>query len=310
MTEPTVVRPETDFNAAAHAYALRGEKLPGISTISKMGETETWGIASAWAFKIGVNGAAEVLGVDPGELRAKLQARGLTPWATRDKAAERGNWVHDVLEGLGQSGEIPDLSKFSEEVQGHARAVLRWYLDYRPSFVSTEVQVVSEKHRFAGRYDIRCHLRYIKELGPPIPPPEPGWLALVDLKTSKDVYPTQHFAQLEGYELASVEMGFPRTDVRYVLNTKPDGTYKFVRSWANGDHFLAYLSAHNAVLDIQSKDPEVARTAEREVDILGQLPSRFKDLTSDLESGPLGGLLRSMQKRGLVGCEKGLWSRL
>ena len=81
----------------------------------------------------------------------------------------------------------------------------------------------------------------------------PKALCLVDLKTSKDVYPEQHFPQLAGYELASVEMGFPPTDAQFVLNTKADGTYKFVRSTATADDFLNYLAAYRSIKRLSKK---------------------------------------------------------
>lgn len=322
-----VKRPQTDFDATSHSYSIEGEKLPGISTIAKVGGfEETFGIASAWGFRVGYEGAWEAVygetgrGIDwecdpptKDELRTELKKRGLTPWSQRDKAAARGNWVHDVLEALGQSGDIPDLSGFPDEVAGHARAVLRWFIDYRPEFVSTEVQVTSLEHRFSGRYDIRAKVRFEESCGGCEFCDGEGWcpeewLCLIDLKTSKDVYPLTHFPQLAGYELASVEMGFPATDAQFVLNTKPDGTYQFVRSWATAEHFLAYLGALNAVRDIEAKDPEVRRMAEREEAILGQLPRRFNEIEVDLEPGPKKGLLMGMKRAGRVVCEKGLWS--
>ena len=79
----------------------------------------------------------------------------------------------------------------------------------------------------------------------------PKSLLLVDLKTSKNVYPTTHFPQLAGYELAGVEMGFPPTEAQYVLNTHDDGSYSLIRSCATPEHFLAYLAAEKAKREIQ-----------------------------------------------------------
>jgi len=150
MTDSTIARAPVTFDGASHSYYLDGEKLAGVSTVAKIGDQDAWGIASAWGFRIGYEGAYEIRNLNqfehPDELRAALQKRGLTPWGKRDAAGDRGTWVHDVLEGLATSGTV-DLSGFSEESLGHAKAVCQWYVDYRPEFVATEVQLVSAVHR-------------------------------------------------------------------------------------------------------------------------------------------------------------------
>jgi hypothetical protein len=243
------------------------------------------------------------------ELRSELQKRGLTPWAKRDQAQDRGNWTHDVLEALGQEGKVHKaLDGVPEEWRGHARGVLQWYLDYRPTFVSTEVQVASEAHGFSGRYDIRCIIEAGK-IKPGCTLPHRAVLCLVDLKTSKRIYPLTHYPQLAGYELASVEMGFPATDAQFVLNTHPDGTYDFKQSYATGADFLAYLGAMRAIRRLQAEDPEVKiqRAREEEVlRVLGEGPRLSRDLKAP--AGPLAGLdgraigllCGSLRKRGLV----------
>jgi hypothetical protein len=277
----TITRPETGFDGASHTYSMKKwEEVLGVSTVAKVGEDEAFGIASAWGFRVGYEGVHDLLkpGMTKDELRDRLKKRGLTPWSSKKKAADRGTWVHDVLEALATDGTLPDLSKAPEERKGHAQGVLKWFVDYRPEFVATEVQVSSEQHGFAGRYDIRCLIEGTR-IGTK-QPDNPKWcvgcsadpdnmvdqpccgcnetqsLCLIDLKTSKGVYPTSHFPQLAGYELASVEMGFPQTAAQFVLNTHPDGTYDFVRSLATGEDFLAYLAAARAIRGIKTRVKE------------------------------------------------------
>jgi hypothetical protein len=333
----SIKRPVTDFDGGSHSYSKDGEKLAGVSTVAKIGEDEVWGIASAWGFRIGYEGAYEVLHKNRGQwpenpdaLRALLQKAGLTPWSKRDAAGERGNWVHDVLEGLGQRGDIPDLDKFTEEVQGHVRAVLQWFLDFRPKFVANEVQVVSERHGFAGRYDLRAMIEARRLIGLAHPfkdlfkdhdSPQAArvWelakkgleaLTLDDLKTSKSVYPTSHFVQLSGYELASVEMGFPATDAQFNLNTHADGTYDFVPSWSLAQDFIDYLGASNAVKRIKRSDPALRRKARQEQALMALMPDDFTVLLEgvDLDRGPLVGMLKDLKKRGLIEQVKGTWT--
>lgn len=322
----SITRPPTSYEDSTHTYTLDGEELLGVSTVAKIGGAEeTWGIASAWGFRIGYEGAWEVYynpdneALDYGqaekdELRAQLKARGLTPWSTRDRAADRGSWVHDILERLGQEGEVVTagfLDGFSEEYRGHVRAVLAWFLDYRPTFIATEVQVTSVEHGFSGRYDIRCYITnqaFWKNEHERVEPCSgiDAALCLVDLKTSKDVYPTQHMPQLSGYDLASVEMGFPPTDAQFVLQTNPDGTYQFVRSWSEGEDFLAYLGALKAIRRIEANDPVVKLRIAREEAILANLPGRSAAMAASvpelagMNGKSVGILMGGLRKRGLV----------
>lgn len=261
-----VVRPGVEYDDAKHTYTYEGEKLMGVSTVAKVGEDEAFGIASAWGFRLGYEGAHDILFAEhepkdytlsKDELREALKRAGLTPWSKRDKGAARGTWVHDVLEHLAQHGGVPPAALMDTKEGGYVRAVLQWYLDYRPEFVSTEVQVASTEHLYAGRYDIRCWIdlaRFKDDNRPKRDVPGPA-LCLVDLKTSKGVYPTTHYPQLAGYELASREMGFPPTDGQFVLNVKEDATYEFKLSNATPEHFIAYLGAARAVKDLHAKNP-------------------------------------------------------
>jgi hypothetical protein len=339
-------RPEVSFDAEAHAYKVEGEDVLGVSTIAKVGGVEdSFNIASAWGFRVGYEGAFDVLDPimasrvsDPwpstkDDLRAELKKRGLTPWSKRDNAAERGSWVHDVLEELGQDGAVPDMGRFPEEVRGHATSVLRFFLHYRPRFVAMEVQVASREHRFAGRYDVRClidarrllacidPLRQdpqavrVRELaakveaaGLALDHREAGALVLLDLKTSKGIYPETHFPQLEGYELAGVEMGYPETDARAVLNTWPDGDFDPARdlavSWSNSDDFVAFAHALRAIRRIKGGNPELIREKARADFLLGQLPARSRDLAQlgaeelkGMDAKAIGRVLGSLRKR-------------
>lgn len=350
-------RPDTSFDGPSHTYGLEGwdpDDVHGVSTIAKVGGfDETWGIASAWGFRIGYEGAHDVLDAANPEaaarffgskdsLRAELKERKLTPWNKRDQAAERGTWVHDVLEVLGQNTRVPtteEIAKYTEEAQGHIRSLLGWYVRFRPKFVATEVQIASRTHGFAGRYDIRAIIdahRLVPLLEPPVcqvyrtdPQAErirflasigePA-LGLLDLKTSKGIYPETHFPQLEGYEGAGLEMNFPATDFRAVINTKPDGTFElsnFAISWATYDDFLAYLTALRAVRRIQRNDPETLFERAREAAILEALPALSRDLAAKLpelaglDAKAVGRILGKMRKRRLVSQdERKVWHRV
>lgn len=340
MTTGTIDRPDVPFNADAHSYHLaEAEGLPGgtlgVSTVAKIGGAEdTWGIASAWGFRIGYEGAFDLLPSgdypDKDTLRAALKEAGLTPWATRDKAATRGSWVHDVLEELAQNGTPPDMDDMTDEVRGHVQSILKWYVHFRPTIIATEVQVASRTHGFAGRYDLRATIparRLLPLLDPLRDDPQaqrvralakddlPA-LGLLDLKTSKGIYPTTHFPQLEGYEGAGVEMGFPATDFRAVINTKPDGSFdplaSMAISWGTYDDFVAYLGALRAIRRIKDADPEAVRERAADGAILANLPGRSRDLAAlglpelgDMDSRSIGRRLGKLRKAGRVRQEDG-----
>jgi hypothetical protein len=341
----SIARPATEFDGATHSYYLDGEKLPGVSTVAKIGDDEAWGIASAWGFRIGYEGTMDLLTqrgalrefqayvwrdqkptlitiVTPDDLREALKFGKLTPWATRDKAGERGTWVHDVLEGLGQTGEV-NLDGITPETEGHVKGVCEWFIDYRPEFEALEVQVTSKRHGFSGRYDVRARIKASKlvDLFEDHSTPQAervreeaaglggDALCLIDLKTSKRCYPTSHFPQLSGYELASVEMGFGATDAQFVLNTHPDGTYDFIPSWSQGEDFLAYLGAHNAIRRIKAADPAERKREREEADVVAHLPAKFGELLDwlHMERGPLMGMLKKLKKDGRIEQVKGQW---
>lgn len=129
-------RPAVVYDDRKHTYTLDGVKLPGVSTVSKIGE-DAWGPASWWGWKVGYEGAFDYLmnGVQeemdipksPEELREILKRAKLTPNAKRDKRGREGTWVHDALEMLAQSGKLYDLDRFPQGVRGHVTGLLRWY---------------------------------------------------------------------------------------------------------------------------------------------------------------------------------------
>lgn len=363
MSAPVVDRPIVDFDAIEHAYKVEGVDVLGVSSVAKIGGADdAWGIASAWGFRVGYEGTWDLLDALLGDanpwptkddLRAALKERKLTPWDTKDKAAERGSWVHDLLEDLGQSGDVPDMKAFAEkhgaEAAGHAKSVLRFFLHFRPSFVGMEVQVASREHGFAGRYDVRClidarrlvpcldpvrrdyqaeRIREIARVADELELPMSGFgdrfvrgacaLCLLDLKTSKSIYPTSHFPQLEGYEGAGVEMGFPATDARVVLNTWPTGEHHpawtlengegdLRISWSTYEHFVTFLGALRSIKAIKADDPEELREAAIDEALLANLPGLSRDLAKlddpaliGMDSRKIGMRLGQLRKKGKV----------
>ena len=222
------------YSDGNHTYRLDKKLIDGISTVCKVGQAADSLIP--WAYYSGTDDAFEFL--QPRlkdtvleEFRLALKQEGYTPFRRRDAGGIKGTVVHDVLEKLAQDETHPNLADYDDAARGHVQSLLEWHTEYKPTFLAVEVMVCSRTHRFAGRYDVRAEID--------------GKSCLIDLKTSKRIYPEQHFVQLAGYELASVEMGYPATDAQYVLCTDGDGgKAEFVKSTATAENFLNYLNAH------------------------------------------------------------------
>jgi hypothetical protein len=101
-------------------------------------------------------------------------------------------------------------------------------------------------------------------------------------------------------------MGFPPTDAQFVLQTRPDGTYQFKRSWSTAEDFLAYLGALKAIRRIEANDPVRILQAQREAAILALLPGRSADMArtipelTGMDGRSVGILMGGLRKRGLV----------
>lgn len=329
-------RPIIDYEDSTHRYRVNGERAVSVSRVAKVG-ADVWGPASAWGWRIGRDGALLVLREHPemtdADVDAEMSRRGLTPWATRDKAADRGNDVHDILEALAQDGTVPDLDRLHGERRGHALSLVRWYRRFRPSFDSTEVIVGSAVHGFAGRYDIRAlfeterllreldwHAAKVLEWLDPLELPEV--LGLGDLKTSKRVMPRQHFAQLDGYEEGSIECGYRPSDFRFVIRTRPDGECaEMAVSWAPRGTFLGYLAAVKAMEALDWQDPKAiakrekaARYHAQEVVVLQGLqdhgPITARKLAVPMrpwEPKALSKVLQRLKRQGKAECKGRTW---
>lgn len=256
---------EIEYTDSPRQYKIDGKPVPSV--------TEVLGILDKhlgwWGMKIGAEGVAsllqgrDALGVenlcaDPvGELtRAKLTVN-----HQRDSAAKRGSIVHDALEALVGEGIQPDDSSLPEDQRGYFAALRAWYEDARPEVQDAEVIVGSKEHGFAGRYDLRAILGGEKDL---VVRAETGQREpfdgsyRLDLKTSKGIYPT-HLLQLDAYELAAEECGYPFTDEQAVLRLAQDGTYEMVRNTCPEEAFLDVLGAFHAVKQAKPQYPRKIR---------------------------------------------------
>lgn len=227
-------------------YEVEGvdEPLPSVTTI--IGKTVPKELAW-WGMMVGCDGCASLLregylsDADPvtgPELVAMLTEHKMTVNHTLRNAGERGMAIHKMLEDYGDTGHIPDISVVEPAYQGYARGLVKWLADNRPEFLKQETMTASLVHGYAGTYDARAIMHDGKHK---------GQLALIDLKTSKQVYKDQHFPQVEAYEQAEVELGESPTDVRLVVQLGSEGKVRMAQSTYDFSDFEVLLNHYKAI---------------------------------------------------------------
>ena len=206
------MRPDIRFDAPSHTYEVKvGEEwltdFPSVTTVVKATVPVPFSAGAWYGYKMGANAAfmAHDLG---------LESDALTPISTEfdefydackkyenpngvlTKAGDRGTLVHQAIEQYGLTGTAPDPQDFEPEDRKRIQGVAKWLLDNEPEFVVQEVRTASINHSYVGTFDALCRLK-------------DGDLWLLDWKTSKRVYPDQHFPQLCAYLEAEKEAGYP-----------------------------------------------------------------------------------------------------
>ncbi len=205
---------------------------------------------------------------DVENVTGQLNLQKLTVNHTVRSAGDRGREAHDAFEAWAITGAIPEPANYNPEVQPYIRGLRQFCLDMGENWETegVEVAVGSVEHQFAGRYDLRGKLKSDTKLitqsltkdgkGPlkrgvkhtTIPG---GTTGLIDLKTSKGIYPT-HLMQLEGYEGAGIECGLEPTDWRAVLHISMHGTYEIKRAKASYEDFLAVRQVYDAMKRVEA----------------------------------------------------------
>lgn len=253
-------------------YRVDGVTVPSVTTVldilNKPG-------LSWWGMKVGVEGVLELVrrgradtrinwgddltvefSPDTAEAVVKLLTEEkLTVNHQLTKAGDRGTNVHSALEDWATSGGefFPTPAEFPDEERPYVEALLQWIdaLDGAYSIVATERMVGSVEYGFAGRFDLILNLleprqfvrKHYKRKDSVKFPLKKGHYR-IDLKTSSGVY-RSHRLQLAGYEVASIESGYPPVDGGLILRVDKEGFYEFVPSEASGEDFLAVKQAYD-----------------------------------------------------------------
>lgn len=148
-----------------------GTKCPGTTTI--IGRFKESGALIAWAYKRG--------------------KEGLELYDSRDKAAEIGTVVHDMVERF-IAKDSPQKALEALSIQEDIKAAtsaydafIEWWESNKFEVVQQEISLVSENHRFGGTPDA-------------IAKDSKGRLVLLDWKTADGVY-MDYLCQLGAYRI-------------------------------------------------------------------------------------------------------------
>jgi len=227
-------------------YKVEGHPnpLPSVTNIIKatVPKELAW-----WGMTVGCDGVATLLQsgeIGPHrlttwtgkELTAKLTENKLTVNHTLTKAGARGSAIHDMLDNYGKTGNLPD--DVDEAYAGYAAALVKWLMANRPEFKQQETMTASLEYEYAGTFDAKCVFHDGKYKGK---------YALVDLKTSKQIYKDQYFPQIEAYEQAEVELGESPTDLRLVVQLGSDGKVKMGASTDTFQDFKVLLDHYHSI---------------------------------------------------------------
>lgn len=149
----------------------------------------------------------------------------------RDEAADKGTWVHDMVEALVLDAPLPPLPP---EVEPYADAFINWHIDFNPTYLMAEATVCNRRYGYAGTADIVAYL------------PTLDRTALIDAKSGANL-DLEMPIQLSAYERAEevwLPMGrrapMPKVDMAAVLHLRPEG-YKLIDVPRGDEHFSAFL---------------------------------------------------------------------
>lgn len=245
-------------NGTRRFYTCDGERaihsLPIISVTTALGVIDKSGPLVHWATERVIQGVCDLPAsqrrhpeLSPATLRRKLVDSGAHPTQSLRKAGRRGTGVHLAMERWVETGVVPPADE--PEHMGYHRALRQWIRDVQPECFASEVAVGSERHGYAGTFDMLVRID--------------GRVVIGDLKTSKRHYPSSHFRQLAAYELARREMGHvPEAVDAVVVLLANDGTY--TQHWMSefssadmqvwGERFRAALRLYRDELTIAAQD--------------------------------------------------------
>lgn len=240
---PSLQEVALTFDAEKHRYFLGNAEIPSVTAVT--------GIISKgdgllqWAVNCALGAVKEAM--RPGKSLDEVQIDRLLNDArfahrrTVGDAANVGKIVHAWVEarikailGLGKAKARP----VNEAANVGIESFLAWEEAHSVDYVGSERRVCSREHLYAGTLDILARVN--------------GELAIVDIKTSKSVYPEYHL-QTAAYQAAYEEEAGEKVAKRLILHLdKATGKPKEIPADGEGD-LPAFLAARQLYRRLRGK---------------------------------------------------------
>jgi hypothetical protein len=177
-----------EASSMSRAYGIDGIEYPSVTTI--LGVLDKGEALLGWAVKCAIEYVRKnlqhmdhldsVLGLARAEWRN-----------AREEAADIGTEIHDLIHKYIKFGKDATGS-YRPEVEKGFLAFLEWEKAHNVKWISTELQIVSRVHGFAGTLDAICLFD--------------GKKYLIDFKSSKGFY-DGYDMQLAAYRVGAAELG-------------------------------------------------------------------------------------------------------
>lgn len=219
-------RPEIEFDAKLHAYTVNGEAVPSVTQIIEATVPKPFSAGAWWGYKMGVNSthaylidayANEVLvPFDVDEFYDEIKRKWPNPNTRLEDAGQRGRNVHDALHDFFMFDGIA-IDDYDPAEHQRIQGVLDFIEKNGIEILAAEVVTASKMWKYAGTLDAYC--RFTKG-------EYEGKTFRLDWKTSKNIYPNQHFPQVLAYEQAEVESGEDSADHLAVVHIPESGRVK------------------------------------------------------------------------------------
>lgn len=166
-----------EFDEVEHVYNLGGTEIPSVTTVmNPLMQDKYSGISQS----------------------------------VLDKAADRGTAIHNSIENFLKY----DIDDIEPEYRGYFDAFLRFWEDYQPELVRSEVRMYHKLFLYAGTADLLCFID--------------GRLVLIDYKSTAEIYEMTCRIQLEAYWQALASFGIV-PDEKWILHLRKDGSYRIGR---------------------------------------------------------------------------------
>lgn len=225
--------------------------VPSVSTILDKALSKN---LTGWAERLttsGITQLGQLKGWDylarlgPDAILAELHAAGLRYYQNRDAAAARGTNVHKAFELLSE-GKVPNLKDWPLEQRGYIQAIARWWSEFNPDVIASELMVASWDYQYAGRMDLLARLA--------------GEVVVIDLKTSRAIRESHHY-QTAGYRLAARESGHGPCMFGWILRVADDGTFEFVCSHATTRQWKALVASYQSQKEFETEGKALLKAA-------------------------------------------------